>query len=104
MLCEVTLHRRNGQRLRKSELSEPFLGDIHLHEMGAENSNFRRSVRRLTLTEHPGNSIRILAVLFDPVLIGLDVQTMQYQGIELESRGDLVREHIQIWSCRPVRA
>ena len=101
MLCEVTLHRRNGQRLKKSEVAPAILANMQLHEMAAEHSNMRRTVRRLTLTEHPGNSLRILAVLNDPVLIGMDEGSMQYLGIELESRDGQMFEHVQVWSCRP---
>lgn len=101
MICEVTFHRRNGQRLKKSEVAPALLADMQLHEMAAEHSNMRRTVRRLTLTEYAGNSLRILAVLIDPVLIGMDETSMQYMGIEIESRDGQVLEHIQVWSCRP---
>lgn len=100
MICEVTLHRRNGQRLKKNEVAPALLADVQLHEMAAEHSNMRRTVRRLTLTEHPGNSLRIFAVLIDPVLIGMNETSMQYQGIEIESRDGQVFEYIQAWSCK----
>ena len=70
MICEVTFHRRNGQRLKKSEVAPAILADMQMHEMADEHSNMRRTVRRLTLTEHPGNSLRIFAVLIDPVIVG----------------------------------
>jgi hypothetical protein len=102
MLCKVTLHRRNGQRLKKDELAPAILANMQMHELAAEHSNMRRTVRRLTLTEYPGNSLRILAVLLDPQLIGMDETSMQYQGIELEARDGQVFEYVQIWNCRPV--
>jgi len=93
--------RRAGLRLRPHELESATVGELTLRQR--EQTSFKRLVSVAELTETYGNSPRMVIVpLFDPVLVHVDADGFSLVGIELEPADGRVREHAQVWRCRPM--
>lgn len=96
MKCTVTLLRRQGMRLRPTELAEPIGGELSLYDWATQNS-FGRPVRCMEVKVLVGTLMQAKAVLFDPDLIALVDGCLVFRGIELDTVDGRVFEHEQIW-------
>ena len=68
---------------------------------GAQNS-FKRHVRIVQLWDcHPTTKRSLLLPMFDPVILKTVEGGFLLSGIEIESRGTDVAEHVQLWLCMP---
>lgn len=104
MLCDVTLLRRNGMRLRKGELQEPARGMLRV-AMDDGRSSFKRPLLVATLQAPKGASrqmLDLLLPLFDASIVSAGDGSMTLQGIELQTLDGRVFEHVQLWRCVPV--
>lgn len=100
MLVAVTLLRLHGRRLRAAELKHPVVGDLEVtdHE-GA--STFRRVMRVANLWASTSSGTRrsLLVPIWEPVVLRVGSDVLTLQGIELDSSGDRIAEHMQVWRC-----
>lgn len=101
--AEVILLRKESRRLPRREWPKAIYGKVVVEESEPNVSNFRRLMRKLTLTQRVGaSSMRTAAVLFDPYFLPSVDGAMMIAGIELMASGERgeICEHGQIWMCR----
>ena len=100
MLVTVRTCRDKGQRLNRSEWSQPTRGDLFVGPT-------RRGNRILRIAELTVSSVQwkrsVLQCIFD-----VEMQTFEngfvLKGYEVWADGGRVSEHRQIWFCVPARA
>jgi len=99
---DVTLLRRQGLRLRRSDLEPPLRGTLRITEMDRAINNSKRNLLRVDLwAAFETSRMRNLASMSDPVLLPTMGDGLLIAGTELQSEGDRIWEHRQIWLCRP---
>jgi len=108
VLVEVVRLRRNGLRLRASELDPPVRGTLRIS--WTQTTSQRRSVLVANVYEHYGTSRQrpLLLTIGDVVLQPLEDAWLSLAGTELSAHrveGDprfRVTEHRQVWRCSPI--
>ena len=100
MKVSVTMLRRNGMRLRRSELSPPVVADLHMYDW-KENNSFRRAIRVVELRRRVGSIDQPFAKLVDPDLVAVQGSAFVFRGIEIEAKEGRVYEHEQVWRVTP---
>lgn len=96
MKCTVTLLRRQGMRLRPTELANPISGELGMYDWVTTNS-FGRPVRCMEVKVQVGTLLQAKAVLFDPDLIAIVDGCLVFRGIEVNAVDGRVFENEQIW-------
>jgi hypothetical protein len=103
VLVSVTLLRRAGMRLRKTEVGPPAVGDLRICDAGA--TTFQRPVLVAYLWEPRGALDRHIGLpLFDPAVVNVGADAFSLAGIELSNADGRMREFAQVWRCVPVRS
>ncbi|MDR6859953.1 hypothetical protein [Variovorax guangxiensis] len=102
MFYDVTLLRQRGLRLKRSDLAPPLRGTLRITEMDRATNNSKRNLLRVDLwAAFETSRMRKLATMSDPVLLPTMGDGLLIAGTELQSEGDKIWEHRQIWLCRP---
>jgi len=102
VLYDVTFLRRQGLRLKRSDLEPPLRGTLRITEMDRATNNSKRNLLRVELwAAFETSRMRNLASMSDPVLLPTMGNGLLIAGTELQSEGDKIWEHRQIWLCRP---
>ena len=102
MLYDVTFLRRQGLRLKRSDLEPPLRGTLRITEMDRATNNSKRNLLRVELwAAFETSRMRKLASMTDPVLLPTMGDGLLIAGTELQSGGHKIWEHRQIWLCRP---
>ncbi len=103
MLCEITLLRKSGLRLARSQWPEPVRGRLEISDWSGSDNNFKRHVRQAQLWDiHPTIKRPLVSPLFDPSILCTAEGGMLLSGIELQALEGGVAEHVQLWLCRPL--
>lgn len=87
-------------RLRPHELEPPVIGELIVAER--PTSSFVRSLRAAEVVEIDGQgrpARGLCGPLFEPVLVGVDVDGFSLVGLELDVEHGRVRELSQVWRC-----
>lgn len=102
--AEVILLRLEGLRLPRRKWPAPIYGRIVVEDSPPNGSNFRRTIRKMTLYRrvgaagswHPG------PILFDPYFLPSADGALMIAGIDLAAHNGAadISEHGQIWMCR----
>jgi hypothetical protein len=99
---DVTFLRRRGLRLKRSDLEPPLRGTLRITEMDRATNNSKRNLLKVELwAAFETSRMRKLACMSDPVLLPTIGDGLLIAGTELQSEGDKIWEHRQIWQCRP---
>ncbi len=102
MLYDVVLLRKHGERLSKKDLPSFMRGSIRITEMDRQYNHFKRNIVHIHLWEsHGQTNMRGLATMADPVLLPYNGAGLVIAGIEVEVCGDTIKEHRQVWMCKP---
>lgn len=104
MLAHVTLLRRKGVRLTKTDLAaaDSYYGDLTITELrGSDIAKHARRIAELVpLSLREKKTGRVLPPLFDPVLVYMKRHTFVLRGFEVHNlydhRGSVV-EYVQGW-------
>lgn len=105
MYCEITLLRKAGVRLARSQWPTPVRGQLEISDWDGRDNNFKRGVRQAQLWEvHPTIKRPLIAPIFDPAILRTIDDGFLLCGIELQAIGQSVAEHMQVWMCRPLPA
>lgn len=103
MLYDVTFLRRQGLRLKRSDLEPPLRGTLRITEMDRATNNSKRNLLRVDLwAAFETSRVRKLASMTDPVLLPTMGDGLLIAGTELQSEGHKIWEHRQIWLCRTI--
>lgn len=102
MFCEVTLLRRQGRRLKRTDLATPVRGQLRMAEIEQSPKVWPRAMRVLNLIQVNGLTSRTAIALVEPQFAGVTQDALCFKGIELENRSDGMYEHAQVWLVRPV--
>lgn len=98
--------RAGGLRLRPSELEAPIRGDLVLRDDPGTHLSFKRPMRVAHLyqptTGWQDGRQDATKPLFDVQVIRIEGDAITLVGLELESVGDRVYEHSQVWRCTVV--
>lgn len=100
MRVRVVPLRRDGLRLKVSELASPVEGCLRIDD--STRSGHKRVGRIASLVEtgvHGEVTRTLLHGLFDPVVLRMDAVAFSIAGIELRLSGDRVSEFHQVWRC-----
>lgn len=101
MFCEVTLLRKNGKRLKRSELTLPVRGRLSFTYRHDKNPMRNRKVFELFDTK--SHSVPVSAcVLVEPVLLEFTEQGAVWRGYEIDVIEGAVYEFAQLWLVRQV--
>ena len=101
MFCEVTLLRRKGKRLKRSELALPVRGRLSFTYRNDKNP--MRSRKVFDLFDTKSHTVPVSAcVLVDPVLQEFTEQGAVWRGYEIAVIDGEVYEFIQLWLVRQV--
>lgn len=94
--------RRNGPRLRPSELDLPMEGDLRIQDDGP--GSFKRPLLSAQLWASTFSVVDrpVGLPLFDPQIVHMEGPTFSLLGIELAAGEGRVAEHIQVWRCTVV--
>lgn len=99
MRVSVVLLRRQGVRLRATELDAALVGDLRISDAG--DTSFKRPGLRAQLWAPTFSAIdRPLGLpLFEPAIIHMGAESFSLSGIELCSADGRMREFVQVWRC-----
>lgn len=101
IFCEVTLLRRKGKRLKRSELSLPVRGRLSFTYRLDKNPMRNRKV--FDLFDTKSHTVPVSAcVLVDPVLQEFTEQGAVWRGYEIAVIDGEVYEFAQLWLVRQV--
>jgi hypothetical protein len=101
-LVQVTLMRKNGERLKKNQLEAPMEGRIKY--MRAEGGSMWRPEHLELYDLRPGTPCSLHKPLFQPHFGSWDERGIVINGWEIETVDGKVTEHRQMWLVVPVPA
>ncbi len=99
MFAHVYLRRCRGKRLsRRDEMAQtPLFGEMTFATVGYRHGQFRELIlQAIGNTTESGQ----LAVLYEPVMIGLGTGWISFRGFDAIDTGDGSVGFVQEWRCR----
>jgi hypothetical protein len=101
VLVSVTLLRRDGVRLRQTELRPAAVGDLRVSDAGC--TSLKRPILVAYLWEQRSSLDRPIGrPTFEPTLVHIGVDGFSLAGMELQAVDGRLREVGQVWRCTPV--